>query len=150
MGQHKKVIWALGFFGLTVILVYCFELYKKSEHGFNTKNLWEITEAIFRFKADHRSPPNNMMDLIPQYLSEMPKTRLIGYGHWNSSLVEYYSFLDSRGNADPKKLKDTGHWIYDSSTGKITIDCTHKCFAGFPYYDISRQLGLANTGMHFW
>ena len=113
-----------------------FQFFKKCEHGTNLGHLGEMVEGITHYRKDKGAFPKKIEDLTPEYLLKIPELKLVGYGHGYSCEVESYEFLYDDGKGDPKKLKDTGHWIYDPRTGILGIDCTHGCYVGIPYYEI--------------
>jgi uncharacterized RDD family membrane protein YckC len=90
----------------------------------NKANLKNIQTAIQVYYADQMAYPKDLNSLVPKYLDAVPAVKLDKYGFGSSSQVESYSFLDSTGQVDPQRLKNTGHWLYDPATGKIVIDCT--------------------------
>jgi hypothetical protein len=133
---NLRAIWASLLFLLVVVSItfvaiprYLQMSEKIKEANNNPKfNLGTIKSAASIYYGDSQGiwPRNLEKDLVPKYLKAIPALHLEKYGHKSSNQVEYYPFLNSVGILDdPYKLRDTGHWLYDSKTGTILIDCTH-------------------------
>ena len=100
------------------------------------KMRWEsIVNACYQYYGDHEPnwPKDLEKDLVPKYLPAFPETNLQTYGHPASATVEHYPFLLGTGMIDANKLRDNGHWLYDSVTKRLIIDCTHKDACGVPF-----------------
>ena len=94
--------------------------------------------AISIYYGDHEGlwPPRlDDPDFVKKYLTDgIPQIHLEHRGHEPSNFVETYPFTKGEDEIDFSLLRDTGHWLYDSSTGTVLLDCTHKNDRGVPYY----------------
>ncbi len=136
-----RVVWA-SLLVLTVVVYFTsvttsrfLQMMEKSREGSAKGSLGSLKSAASVYFGDsHGVWPQDLRDLVPKYLKEIPILHLEKYGHPPSNQVETYPFLDSTGKIDATKLKDTAHWLYDSTTGTVLIDCTHKDALGNPVY----------------
>ncbi len=121
---------------VTIITPRFIQMVEKSREGSAIGNLGTLKSAASIYYGDSQGiwPGNLEKDLVPKYLKSIPTLHLEKYGHPPSNQVEYYPFLNASGKLDVSKLKDTGHWLYDSKTGAVLIDCTHKDTLGNPVY----------------
>lgn len=92
-------------------------------------SLTALRSAIGSYAGEHGGRPPVRLD-DAGFLKDFTGGTLTAVGvgclgHPESNAVETYPFLDAKGNVDPAKLKDTGHWLYDAKTGTLIIDCTH-------------------------
>jgi len=62
----------------------------------------------------------------PSRLDDPPEADLRAFGHTPSNAVEMRPFLDAKGAVDRAALRDTGGWLYDSKSGTLIVDCTHR------------------------
>ncbi len=90
---------------------------------FNAIAAYEIDNGQWPKKIDQ--PP-----FIGQYLGAMPAIRIKGK---RNTHVEYYSF-SKKGKIDPGKLKFTGGWAYDPSSGTLVLDLEGKDSRGTEYW----------------
>ena len=107
-------------------------------HEGSTKgNCGAIKSAISIYYGDHNGiwPKRlDQPDFLGKYIDEIPRVRLSHFGHPDSNMVETFPFLKPNGDLDPTLLRDTGHWLYDSATGTVAVDCTHRDDRGRPLH----------------
>lgn len=88
----------------------------------NQNNLLWLKDAISEYFKRKGYFPKRLTDIKDIKYDAILPTDLRVFKHEKMAVVENYPFLTAEKEVNPKLLRDTGHWLYDSSTGILIID----------------------------
>jgi hypothetical protein len=100
-------------------------------------SLAKIEESVANFVKAENQIPDNLDQLIPKYLAEIPPVEIGVRGHRDNNQVHVYPASVLRdGQIDGSQLKDTGRWGYVHNDRQVVVfvDCTHLSRQGNPWY----------------
>ena len=100
--------------------------------------LAKIEESLKDYTQNEKKIPENLEDLIPKYIAEMPLAELGIRSHRDTSKIQDYPKAILRhGRVDGLKLKDTGRWgyVHDDHRAVVFVDCVHKSSRGRPWFE---------------
>ena len=100
-------------------------------------SLAKIEESVANYVKTENKIPDNLEQLIPKYLAEVPPVEIGVRGHRDNNQVRLYTASVLRdGQIDGSQLKDTGRWGYVHNDRQVVVfvDCTHLSRQGSPWY----------------
>lgn len=108
------------------------DLMRSGNEGATKGNLGSLrsASAIYYGDAEGSYPPS-LDDLIPRYISEIPKVKTKAHAQTSAWTAYGDEVCAPPGSVDPAKIKDTGGWGYVTDQqskcwGTIFVDCSHK------------------------
>ena len=104
---------------LVLIVASCTQMNMTREIKANEERAVKIIRAIERYKQDHDHPPENLADLVPVYLPEIPQT-ITGqdYAYTISSIDGYLLCFDLVRYQDRSCCFLERYSIWDCSPGE--------------------------------
>ncbi len=96
-----------------------------------------LENAVSDYVKGEGRIPENLSQLIPKYLAEIPSVDIDVPRHQETNAVRAYPASILRdGLIDGTKLADTGLWGYVHNDRQVVVfvDCTHPSSRGRPWY----------------
>ena len=96
---------------------------RKTDESTTKSNLYTMVRTIRYYSTAYGEYPSTLDDLIKKgYLNKIPAVHLSNHAPTNE--VKYGSIPE-----------DSGKWMYDSSSGELRVDCTHRDLEGNLIYE---------------
>lgn len=99
--------------------------------------LAKIEASLRAYVDEEKKIPDNIEELVPKYLADIPTVELGISGFFDTNKVKIYPRTILRdGVIDGAKLKDTGRWGYVHNDERVVVfvDCTRKSSRGIPWF----------------
>lgn len=116
---------------------------KASEVEFQAKEsrtrsaLARMEAALRAYVDEEKKIPENLEELIPKFLADIPMVETGVRGHFDTAAVKNYPpTILQDGLINGAKLRDSGRWGYVHNAERVVvfIDCTHKSSQSIPWY----------------
>ena len=108
---------------VNIVLARFTNIKRKTDEATTKSNLYTMVRAIRNYNAIQNRYPSTLDELVQKgYLNKIPKVYLSN--HTSTNEVKYGSIPE-----------DSGKWLYDSSSGELRVDCTHRDLEGNLIYE---------------
>jgi len=108
---------------VNIVLARFTNIKRKTDEATTKSNLYTMVRAIRNYNAIQNRYPSTLDELVQKgYLNQIPAVHLSN--HTSTNEVKYGSIPE-----------DSGKWLYDSSSGELRVDCTHRDLEGNLIYE---------------
>lgn len=110
---------------------------RRTRESMTLSNLLAMERSLNDFIQAKGRPPASLVELIPDYIAEIPDVSLGIPDHSDTKRVRVYPPTVIReGRINGSAIDDTGAWGYTSNDERVIIfvDCTHKRSDGSLWY----------------